>query len=75
MKNKRATIYLEQELHKGLRIKAAQTERTMSDLVNEAIRLSLTEDLLDLSVFKERAVEPNLPFEKVLKDLRVRGKI
>ena len=75
MNTKRATVYLEPELHKGLRIKAAQTDRTLSDLVNEAIRLSLAEDLLDLSAFEERAKEPNLAFEKVLKSLRASGKI
>jgi hypothetical protein len=75
MNTKRATVYLDPELHRGLRIKAAQSERTVSELVNEAIRLSLTEDLLDLSAFEQRAKEPDLPFEKVLKNLRASGKI
>lgn len=75
MKTKRATVYFDPALHKGLRIKAAQSERTVSDLINEAVRISLSEDLLDISAFEERSMEPNLPFEKVLKSLRARGKI
>ena len=59
----------------ALRVKAAQTDRTISDLVNEAVRLSLAEDAEDLAAFEERAREPNLAFESVLKDLKRRGKL
>lgn len=72
---KRATIYLDTNLHQALRIKAVQTDRTVSDLVNEAIKRSLVEDAEDLAAFQERAEEPDLIFEEVLKDLKVRGKI
>jgi hypothetical protein len=56
-------------------LKAAETDRSLSDLVNESIKLSLTEDAEDLAAFEERASEPNLPFEAVVKELRKRGKI
>jgi predicted DNA-binding protein len=72
---KRATVYLDPEIHRALRVKAAETDRTMSDLVNEAIQLALAEDAEDLSAFDQRAMEPNLPFEDVVKELRKRGKI
>lgn len=72
---KRATVYFDAELHRALRLKAAETERSMSDLVNEAVKLTLSEDAEDLAAFEERAAEPNLPFEDVVKDLRRRGKI
>jgi hypothetical protein len=72
---KRATIYIRSELHKALRLKAVETDRTISDLVNEAIQLQLSEDEEDLTAFEDRANEPNLRFERVLKDLRQRGKI
>ena len=72
---KRATIYLDQDLHRALRIKAAETDQSISALVNEAVKLSLAEDAEDLAAFAERALEPNLPFEEVLKDLKQRGKI
>jgi predicted DNA-binding protein len=72
---KRATVYLDPEIHRALRLKAAETDRTMSDLVNEAVTLSLAEDAEDLGAFDERASEPNLPFEDVVKELRRRGKI
>ena len=75
MNVKRATIYVDANLHRALRVKAAQTDRTISDLVNEAVRLSLAEAAEDLAAFEERAREPNLAFESVIKDLKRRGKL
>lgn len=72
---KRATVYLEPSLHKALRVKAAHTDRSLSDLVNAAVRRSLAEDADDLAVFEARAAEPVLAFEDVLKDLKRRGKL
>jgi len=72
---KRATVYFDPALHRALRIKAASTERSLSDLVNDAIRASLAEDAEDLAAFDERAREPSLAFEDVLKDLKRRGKL
>ena len=72
---KRATVYFDADLHRALRLKAAETERSMSELVNEAVKLALADDAEDLAAFEERAAEPNLPFEDVVKDLRRRGKI
>jgi len=63
---KRATIYFDPQLHHALRVKAAETECSMSELVNEAIKLSLAEDQIDLAAFDERADEPLLAFEDVL---------
>ena len=72
---KRTTVYLDSVVDRALRLKAAETDRTVSDLVNEAVKLALAEDAEDLSAFDERASEPNLPFEDVVKELRRRGKI
>jgi len=72
---KRTTIYLDSDLHHALRIKAVETEHSMSELVQEAIKLSLAEDSIDLAAFDERRKEPSLPFEDVLKKLRKNGKI
>jgi hypothetical protein len=72
---KRATVYFDSELHRALRIKAVETAQPISKIVNEAVRLSLAEDAEDLAAFEERAREPNLSFEAVLKDLRKRGKL
>jgi plasmid stability protein len=74
-KAKRATIYLEATLHRALRVKAAETEKSVSDLVNAAVRQSLSEDAADLAIFETRAREPVLSFEDVLKDLKRRGKL
>ena len=72
---KRATVYFEPELHRALKLKAAETDRSLSELVNEAVKLSLAEDAEDLAAFEERAREPSLVFEHVVKDLKRRGKI
>ncbi len=74
-KPKRATIYFDPGLHRALRVKAAETEYSVSDLVNSAVRHSLAEDASDLAAFEQRAREPTLTFEEVLKDLKRRGKL
>jgi len=77
MKNrsKRATVYFDQDVHRALRHKSAATEKTISNLVNDAVRLSLKEDAEDIAAFEKRRKEPNLTFEAVLKDLERRGKL
>jgi hypothetical protein len=72
---KRATVYFDPSLHKALRVKAAETEQSLSELVNTAVRLSLAEDSEDLAAFEQRATEPSLAFADVLKDLKRRGKL
>ena len=73
--SKRATIYLYSKLHHALRLKSVETNRSLSDMVNEAVQLSLAEDAEDLEALSNRAREPDLLFEDVVKDLRRRGKI
>jgi len=75
MKPKRTTVYLEPDLHKALKVKAAETDQSVSELVSGAVRRSLLEDAEDLAAFKRRAREPNLAFETVLEDLRRRGRL
>ena len=72
---KRTTIYFEPAIHRALRFKSIETERSLSDLVNEAVRLALAEDAEDLGAFEERAAEENLSFEAVVQDLKRRGQI
>ena len=74
-KPKRATVYFEPSLHRALRVKAAETEQSVSELVNAAVRSTLAEDADDLAAFEARAKELNLDFEDVLKDLKRRGKL
>lgn len=73
--SKRATVYLEADIHRALRLKAAETDRSISDLVNEAVKRSLAEDAEDLAAFELRIKEPDLPFEDVVKDLKKRGRL
>jgi len=73
--SKRSTIYFEPEIHHALRVKAANTHQSVSEVVNEAVRLALREDAEDLRAFEERAEEPTLSYEALLDDLKSHGKL
>ncbi len=73
--SKRATIYFEEPIHKALRLKAAETDQSISDLVNSSVRLALAEDADDLAAFAERSAEPTLAFEDFVTDLKRRGEL
>ena len=70
---KRAAVYFDPDLHKALRLKAAETERSVSDVVNEAVRTLLAEDAEDLAALDERGGEPSVPFEAFVEGLRAGG--
>jgi Arc/MetJ-type ribon-helix-helix transcriptional regulator len=69
----RSTVYLDPELHQALRLKSAQSRRSMSDLVNEALRLALREDQEDLASTRARAHEKPLDYEAFLAKLKADG--
>ena len=73
--SKRVTVYLQPEYHRALRVKAAETECSVSELINEAVQNALREDALDLEAFESRADEPSIAFERVLQKLRQDGKL
>lgn len=72
---KRATVYLDEDLHKALKIKAAESSSSISELVNEVIKDAFSEDLDDLQAFSDRANEPTMDFEAFLKELKSNGKL
>lgn len=72
---KRATVYFDPSLHRALRVKAAETDRSVSDLVNEAVREAIAEDAEDFEAFEAREQEADYAFEGVVRDLKRRGKI
>lgn len=72
---KRATVYFDPPLHRALRLKAAETDQSISDLVNAAVRSCLVEDAGDLAAFRSREKEPALAFEDMVRDLKRRGKL
>jgi hypothetical protein len=73
--NKRATVYFDPEVHRALRLKAAATDRTLSEMVNDAVKRALAEDAEDLEAFEERQHEPSVAFEDFVKGLKRRGKV
>jgi hypothetical protein len=72
---KRATVYLEPDLHKALRLKAVETSTSVSELVNSAVREALAEDAEDLATFKERGGEPLIGYEELIKRLKKDGRL
>jgi hypothetical protein len=72
---KRATIYFDNDVHRALRLKAAATDRSLSEMVNEAVKLSLAEDAEDLDAFRKRKGELSVSFEEFVKGLKARGAI
>jgi hypothetical protein len=72
---KRSTVYLDPLLHKALKLKAVETSRSISDLVNEAVREALAEDAEDLAAFDERADEPLISYDEMVKRLKADGSI
>jgi hypothetical protein len=69
----KTTVYLQPKVYRALKVKAATTDRSISDLINVAVVEALREDALDLEAFEKRAKEPSRPFEEVLKDLKRDG--
>jgi hypothetical protein len=72
---KRSTVYLDPLLHRALKLKALETSRSMSDIINEALKESLAEDAEDLAAFDERADEALISYEQMVKRLREDGRL
>ena len=73
--SKRSTIYLEPDLHQALRMKSLETSRSMSEIINDAVKEALAEDAEDLAVFDERQQEPLLSYQEMLEKLKKNGRI
>jgi hypothetical protein len=72
---RRATVYLDPEIHRALKLKAASTDLSISEMVNDAVRMALAEDAEDLQAFDDRVSEPDIDFDSFVKSLRRSGKI
>jgi predicted transcriptional regulator len=70
---KRTTVYFDPAMHRALQHKALETSRSLSDIVNDAVRNALAEDAEDLAAFEERVNEPLVSYEDLLKELKVDG--
>jgi hypothetical protein len=73
--SRRSTVYFDPQVHAALRLKAAQSNRSVSDLVNDAVKRALAEDQADLCAFDARVAEPAMTYEALLDDLKAHGKI
>lgn len=72
---KRATVYFDPIIHKALKLKSIETSRSISELVNTAVKEALAEDAEDITAFEERANEPLISFSEMVKRLKTDGRI
>ena len=72
---KRATVYFEADVHRALRLRAAATDRSISDMVNDAVKTILAEDAEDLAAISERNGEKSLSGDTFVQGLKRRGRI
>jgi plasmid stability protein len=73
--SKRATVYFAPDVHKALRLRAAASDRSVSDMVNDAVRIALAEDAVDLESFAARRGEKAVSFESFVTGLKRRGRL
>lgn len=71
----RATVYLDSYIHKALKLKAVETSRSVSDLVNQAVREALAEDAVDLAAFDERSDDSLVSYDEMVRRLKADGRI
>lgn len=72
---KRATVYFSADIHRALRLRAAATDRSISEMVNDAVKVALAEDASDLDVFEKRRKEPTISFDSLVRGLKRRGRL
>ena len=72
---KRATVYLEPEVHRALRLRAAANDRSISEMVNDAVKAALAEDAEDLEAFDGRKAERSVSFESFVRGMKRRGRL
>jgi len=71
--SQRSTIYFEPNVHKALRIKAAEESRSISDIIHEAVSLLASEDAEDIADFDARIGEPNIGYAEFVQSLKADG--
>lgn len=73
--SKRSTVYFEPSIHNALKLRAASSDTSISELIDEAVRLLMREDQEDLKAVRQRANEPEISYEELLNSLQADGKI
>ncbi|MGO2513049.1 CopG family transcriptional regulator [Marinomonas polaris] len=73
--SKRSTVYFEPDTLKALKIRASSSDVSISELIDEAVRLLMREDQEDLTAISERSDEPEMSYEDFLSELKINGKI
>ncbi|MBK6958397.1 MAG: hypothetical protein U1D41_12200 [Nitrosomonas sp.] len=73
--SKRSTIYFDPSIHQALKVKSVTSSRSVSELVDEALRQLMNEDQEDLEAYAQRKDEPDINYEELLNDLKQHGKI
>lgn len=73
--SKRSTVYFEPSIHNALKLRAASSDTSISELIDEAVRLFMREDQEDLAAVRQRVGEAEMSYEELLNSLEADGKI
>jgi hypothetical protein len=68
-------VYFDAAIHQALKLRAASTDVSLSELVDEAVRLLMVEDQEDLAAIADRFSEPVVTYEALLNNLKKHGKL
>jgi hypothetical protein len=71
----KATLYLDADMYKTLKLRAVDTGQSISSLMNEALQAQLNEDLEDITNIRSRLAKKEQPlsYEAALKELQQNG--
>ena len=62
----KVTLNLEETILQELNLKASETKQSIAELVNDALNVSLQEDLEDIKSWEERKAEDTYSYEEFL---------
>jgi hypothetical protein len=71
--SQRSTVYFDPDMHKALRLKAVEENRSISEIVNEAIALLTSEDAEDIAAVDARAGAPSISYADFVQSLKADG--
>lgn len=69
----RTTLTINDEIFRALKIRAAESDETISKYVEDAIKYQLLEDAEDIEDARKRQDEPEYPFEDLVKKFKSEG--
>jgi hypothetical protein len=73
LKTKATTVYLDPKVARAIKVKAAMTARSVSQLINDALLEQLRQDQDDLSYVRKHRKDRGRPLEEFLAEMKKNG--